>query len=404
MVRFHSVERSKWRVNITHQQAQLPHELKHHNRSGQTRETQHEIAQRTAAPACQQPHMAYDMGIEPRHVQAASCTTLQWCRPYYASLGWLDLSVSVIPGGMSRYAITSPVFIPGPVEPRYDRTLGFEGISVDRTTGQQLYLNATLAYKVTQQLKLHVTCRADIKSTYRIVSTSCHVMGRIGLWCFSDVVWCYVMWCHAMRRIELWCFSFNLSDVMWFHVVAFIMWCDVACVARMRVWTQSSIWKNSDTLENKVTACVRSVMISSHKCACQAWTHAAYTGISCTCAVSVFCSLVRSLGCTCVSAIPIILMSNYVMRLCHVLPCIMCHVSCVLCMSLLAYIILGTAPVEGDSSYHMTWHNICLCLECRHVHIVRLSISRRGRTRVWWMLCCVVLCMVLCCFWLLRSC
>ena len=60
--------------------------------------------------------------------------------------GWIDLHVDLIKGGVSRYAITNPIFKPGPVEPRYSDYLIFEGISVDEQ-GKQAYLDAHIAYR-----------------------------------------------------------------------------------------------------------------------------------------------------------------------------------------------------------------------------------------------------------------
>lgn len=59
--------------------------------------------------------------------------------------GWIDLGVDLIKGGMAKYGITSPIFQPGPVEPRYSRYLTFEGISVEN--GENYYLDATVAYR-----------------------------------------------------------------------------------------------------------------------------------------------------------------------------------------------------------------------------------------------------------------
>ncbi|MED1725745.1 formamidase [Brevibacillus parabrevis] len=62
--------------------------------------------------------------------------------------GWLDLHVDVIKGGMAKYnIINNPVFKPGPVEPHFTEYLVFEGISVHETTGQQLYMDAHVAYR-----------------------------------------------------------------------------------------------------------------------------------------------------------------------------------------------------------------------------------------------------------------
>ena len=61
--------------------------------------------------------------------------------------GYLDLHVDIIKGGMAKYAMTNPIFKPGPVEPRYSEFLVFEGISVDEFTGEQYYLDPHVAYR-----------------------------------------------------------------------------------------------------------------------------------------------------------------------------------------------------------------------------------------------------------------
>lgn len=61
--------------------------------------------------------------------------------------GYIDLHVDLIKGGVEKYALTNPIFKPGPVEPRYSEYLVFEGISVDEFTGQQYYLDAHVAYR-----------------------------------------------------------------------------------------------------------------------------------------------------------------------------------------------------------------------------------------------------------------
>jgi formamidase len=61
--------------------------------------------------------------------------------------GWIDLHVDVIKGGMATYAVVdNPIFVTGPVEPKFSRYVVFEGISVDRD-GTQLYLDAHVAYR-----------------------------------------------------------------------------------------------------------------------------------------------------------------------------------------------------------------------------------------------------------------
>ena len=61
--------------------------------------------------------------------------------------GWIDIAVDVIKGGVKTYGITNPVFIPSQVEPNYSNYLIFEGVCVDEHTGEQKYLDATVAYR-----------------------------------------------------------------------------------------------------------------------------------------------------------------------------------------------------------------------------------------------------------------
>ncbi|MGB3633427.1 MAG: formamidase [Rubrobacteraceae bacterium] len=61
--------------------------------------------------------------------------------------GYLDLHVDLIKGGMEKYGVINPLFQPGPVEPRYQNFMVFQGISVDEKDGTQHYLDAHLAYK-----------------------------------------------------------------------------------------------------------------------------------------------------------------------------------------------------------------------------------------------------------------
>lgn len=61
--------------------------------------------------------------------------------------GWIDIRVDIIKGGVKKYGIVNPVFESGPLEPRYSEYLIFEGISVDEQTGNQLYLDAHVAYR-----------------------------------------------------------------------------------------------------------------------------------------------------------------------------------------------------------------------------------------------------------------
>jgi len=60
--------------------------------------------------------------------------------------GSVTLRARVIKNGIKSMALKNPIFIPGPVEPRFSKYLTFEGISVDEN-GKQHFLDATLAYK-----------------------------------------------------------------------------------------------------------------------------------------------------------------------------------------------------------------------------------------------------------------
>jgi formamidase len=59
--------------------------------------------------------------------------------------GWIEFGADLIKGGVSKYGMTTPLFKPGPVEPRYSEMLAFTGISVE--DGHQHYMDATVAYR-----------------------------------------------------------------------------------------------------------------------------------------------------------------------------------------------------------------------------------------------------------------
>jgi len=61
--------------------------------------------------------------------------------------GAITLKTTIIRNGIAMYGIRNPLYIPGPVEPRYNDLLTFQGISLDGE-GKQLYLDATAAYRM----------------------------------------------------------------------------------------------------------------------------------------------------------------------------------------------------------------------------------------------------------------
>lgn len=59
--------------------------------------------------------------------------------------GAAHLGFDLIKGGMAKYGITSPIYVPGRHDVRYDEWLTFTGISVENDINH--YLDATIAYK-----------------------------------------------------------------------------------------------------------------------------------------------------------------------------------------------------------------------------------------------------------------
>ncbi|EIM90719.1 Acetamidase/Formamidase [Stereum hirsutum FP-91666 SS1] len=62
--------------------------------------------------------------------------------------GIITLSTSIIKGGVEKFALKQPIFLPSPIDPMYSSKLVFEGISVDiHGDGKQYNMDATVAYK-----------------------------------------------------------------------------------------------------------------------------------------------------------------------------------------------------------------------------------------------------------------
>lgn len=59
--------------------------------------------------------------------------------------GVTRVGFDLIKGGMAKYNIDSPIFVPSNVKPNYDQWLTFEGISVENDVNY--YLDATVAYR-----------------------------------------------------------------------------------------------------------------------------------------------------------------------------------------------------------------------------------------------------------------
>ncbi|KDQ59007.1 hypothetical protein JAAARDRAFT_33734 [Jaapia argillacea MUCL 33604] len=62
--------------------------------------------------------------------------------------GIITFSTSIIKGGVEKFAMKQPMFLPSPIDPLYSSKLIFEGISVDyHGDGKQYNMDATVAYK-----------------------------------------------------------------------------------------------------------------------------------------------------------------------------------------------------------------------------------------------------------------
>ena len=53
--------------------------------------------------------------------------------------GVITLKTTIIPNGMDLYGIKNPLYLPGPIEPRYHKQLTFQGISVTEQGKQVIY-------------------------------------------------------------------------------------------------------------------------------------------------------------------------------------------------------------------------------------------------------------------------
>jgi len=62
--------------------------------------------------------------------------------------GIITFSTSIIKGGVEKFALKQPIFLPSPIDPMYSQKLVFEGLGVDiHGDGKQYNMDATVAYK-----------------------------------------------------------------------------------------------------------------------------------------------------------------------------------------------------------------------------------------------------------------
>jgi formamidase len=93
--------------------------------------------------------------------------------------GATRIGFDLIKGGMQKYGLTAPIFMPSPVRPRYESYLTFEGISVEK--GVNYYMDATVAYRQACLKAIdYLTHFGYTKNQAYMLLTTAPVEGRIG--------------------------------------------------------------------------------------------------------------------------------------------------------------------------------------------------------------------------------
>ncbi|TNY24573.1 Acetamidase/Formamidase [Rhodotorula diobovata] len=82
-----------------------------------------------------------DLHFSQGDVQQSFCGAIE-------QAGIITLKCTVVKGGVDKFALKQPIFLPSPIDPLYTQQLTFEGISVDlHGDGSQKSMCATTAYK-----------------------------------------------------------------------------------------------------------------------------------------------------------------------------------------------------------------------------------------------------------------
>jgi formamidase len=93
--------------------------------------------------------------------------------------GATHVGFDLIKGGMQKYGLTAPIFMPSPVRPRYESYLTFEGICVEK--GTNYYMDATVAYRQACLKAIdYLTHFGYTKNQAYMLLTTAPVEGRIG--------------------------------------------------------------------------------------------------------------------------------------------------------------------------------------------------------------------------------
>ncbi|KAI0696454.1 Acetamidase/Formamidase [Cytidiella melzeri] len=87
--------------------------------------------------------------------------------------GIITLSTSIIKGGVEKFALKQPIFLPSPVDPMYSAKLIFEGISVDlHGDGKQYNMDATVAFKQAALNAIAYLMKVSREQAYLLLSAA----------------------------------------------------------------------------------------------------------------------------------------------------------------------------------------------------------------------------------------
>jgi len=93
--------------------------------------------------------------------------------------GFMKLGFDIIKGGVAKYKITNPIFVPGPMDVRFEKWLMFEGICVE--DGIQYDMDATVAYRrACMNCIDYLTTQGFTGEQAYMLLTACPMEGRIG--------------------------------------------------------------------------------------------------------------------------------------------------------------------------------------------------------------------------------
>jgi formamidase len=92
--------------------------------------------------------------------------------------GATHIGFDLIKGGMAKYNLTAPIFLPSNVKPSFERYLTFEGISVEN--GKNYYMDATVAYRQACLKAIDYLTHFGFTGSQAYMLLAAPVEGRIG--------------------------------------------------------------------------------------------------------------------------------------------------------------------------------------------------------------------------------